>query len=838
MQNLRFRGGQTAGDHRSLRLQQTREGGVIMSHPKRKSSRFNEDLLPRSIVNSIEYWLTEGFLPDGPFKFNVQTLLSKFRTEFAQYVSNADECQLPAMMKSCKQRASLLSDFCQKVIILLHKGYLCYPITKDYQLIKSNFKIRFSKSIIGTHPDGQLDDVIEEINITNNPRMYRYLYYMVLESLMAKELRPEDQLFICLIAQSEAYIFESVNLTDQEIIEAEQEFLAAAESEDCWSDDSHLAKIMEEVSQDMRKPNPPKYISDFKQVRRSHDGYMYNHPWTIDDAWYSTSSSGSSLTWNGRVIPNIGLLYSALESDQPDPIDNIIGYKNLYPNETFPGLVQRTSTTITVPKTSSRGRRVIHMNYNGRQDRGSYFENMCKHTLSNVVKCDTTFPLPGHDGTEFIRSFKPSDNRVLICTDMKAATDMISHQFLLRFWNILFKEGCAESLLRIHSGEGIFRLHSIENGKLTLKEQPYIQRSGIKCGTRSNFAVGLTYCHNFILRCTMKYLGWEDVDPSTLYVVHGDDNALALPLDSWRKFLDAYIMLAAEAGFRVHPIEEKGMISFPSDLMYRAEYNKQVWCENLLVSRIPHKLFFANDTVEKKFQIIQWLSQYKYLDISGQSVRELLIRPYFVQEEKACAAWNFLVDKKLFGLPSHLRIQLVDDLSDTESYNLAIQMFIQTISTGMYDVILNNRHRLSQEQVRKKVEQQTLLFEDEEFLNTAIQWQNDHCPGIGKLEYTVQKNRRFADELRTLFNDPFIWAHSLLGFFTLEEKELIMRCLPYARLSLDIDLSMIDQFIQVSKILSRTQPHSINKRTRTSTSTIVKTLRSYLNGLENPNFYS
>jgi hypothetical protein len=809
-----------------------------MSNPKRKSSRFNEDLLPNSLINSIEYWLTDGFLPDGPFKFNVQTLLTNFRIEFVQYVSKADEVQLPAMMKASKQRASLLADFCQKVIVLLKKGYLCYPVTKDYQLVRSNFKVRFSKSIIGTDPNGKLEDVIEEINITNNPRMYRYLYYMVLEALMSRELRPEDVCLVCLIAQSEAYIFEAVELTDQEIIDAEQEFLAAAESEDCWSDDSHLAHIMKEVALDMRKPNPPLYIADFKQVRRSHDGYMYNHPWTIDDAWYSTSSSGSSLTWNGRIIPNIGLLYSALESDIPDSIDNKIGYRNLYPDNPFPGLVQRTSTTITVPKTSSRGRRVIHMNYNGRQDRGSYFENMCKHTLSNVVKCDTTFPLPGHDGTEFIRSFSPADNRVLICTDMKAATDWVSHQFLLNFWNIIFPEGCAESLLRMHSGEGVIRLHSIENGRLVEREQPYVQRSGIKCGTRSNFAVGLTYCHNFILRCVMKYLGWEDMDPSDVYVVHGDDNALALKLETWREFLDVYMMLTAEAGFRVHPIEEKGMISFPSDLMYRAEYNKQVWSADLLVSRIPHKLFFADDTIDKKFQVIQWLSQYRYLNISGQDVRELLIRPYFPQqEEKACSAWNFLVDKKLFGIASHLRIHIADELDEIHAYNLALQMFIQTISTGIYDVVLNNRHRLSDEQVMKKVRNHTLLFEDEEFLNTAIQWQNDHCPGIGKLEYTLQKNRKFADELRTLYKDPFIWGHSLLGFFTEEEKKLILSCLPHARHSLDPDPTMTDQFIRVADILSRTQPHSINKRTRTSTSTIIKTLRVFLNGLDNPNWH-
>jgi hypothetical protein len=778
--------------------------------------------------------LTEGFLPGGPFKLRVQTLLQKFRSEFYHYISSADECQLPDMMKASKKRAALLADFCQEVITLLNNDYLCYPITKDYELLKSNWKVRFAKQIIGVSPSGKADeDVTIEVNITNNPRMYKYLYYMVIESLMSTDCRPQDQMLVCIFAQSEAYLFESVNLTDQELIDAEDEFLQAAREEDIWREDSLLSSTMDKVARDMRRPSPPKYIADFKQVRRSHDGYMYNHPWTIDDAWYSTSSSGSSLVYDGKNIPNIGLLYSALETDYSDPIDDKIGYRSLYPTVPFPGLVEHTSTTITVPKTSSRGRRVIHMNCNGRQDRGSYFENMCRHTLSNVVKCDTTFPLAGQDGTEFIRSIKPEDNRVLICTDMSQATDHISHQFLIKFWNIIFPEGCAESLIQMHSGEGIFRRHCIINGKLTTTEEPYKQVSGIKCGTRSNFAVGLTFAHNFILRCTMKVLGMEDEDPSDYYRVHGDDNALALPLDMWRKFLDTYIELAAEAGFRVHPIEEKGMISFPSDQMYRAEYNKQVWCNNLLISRIPHKLFFADDTIDKKFQVIQWLSLYKYLDVSGQDVRELIIRPYFPKEEEGCKAWNFLVDKKIFGIDTHLRISLVDDISDVDAYTLSLNLFIQTISVGVYDTVLNNRSRLSEDEMRKKIKQQTLLFEDEEFLNTAVQWQNDHCPGIGKLEYTIQKNQRFADELRFLFNDPFIWAHSLLGFFTDEEKELILRCLPYARFSLDPDLSMIDQFIRVTEVLSRTQPHSITKRMKPRSSIMAKTLRKYLGGLGN-----
>lgn len=809
---------------------QDREGGFFMGNPNYKSSRFNEDLLPSSMFKSIEDWLIQGFLPKGPYQMSAHNRLLQFRNEFIRYVNNADECDIPAMMKASKKRAVLLADFCQEVIVLLHKGYLCCPVTKDYYILKSNYKIRFAKHIVGTNPMIEGDDVEIDINITNNPHMYKYLYYMVIESLMSKELRPEDQELVCIIAQSEGYIFEAVNMTDKEIEDAEDEFLAAAEEDDKWDDESLLSKTMDAVAKDMRKAVPPKYIADFKQVRRSHDGYMYNHPWTIDDAWYSTSSSGSSLVYNGKQVPNIGLLFSAVEPDYSDPIDDIIGYKSLYPDEPFPGLIHSISTTITVPKSSSRGRRVIHMNCNGRQDRGSYFENMCRHTLSNVVECDTTFPLPGQDGTEFIRSFRPSDNRVLICTDMSAATDHISHQFLLKFWNILFPEGCADALLRLHSGEGLFRRHCKNNGDNS-SEFLYTQKSGIKCGTRSNFAVGLTFAHNFILRCTMKVMGMEGENPSEYYRVHGDDNALALPLNTWEKFLEVYISLANEAGFIVHPLNEKGMISFPSDIMYRAEYNKQVWCENLLVSRIPHKIFFARDTMDKKFQVIQWLSLYKYLDVSGQDVRELLIRPYILNEEQGCRAWNFLIDKKLFGLSTHLRVPLVDELDDNESYLLALQMFIQTISTGLYDAVLNNRNRLSADQVRKKVSKQTLLFEDEEFLNTVIQWQNEHNPGIGKLEYTVQKNRKFADELLTLFNDPFIWAHTLLGFFTEEEKKLILTCLPYARLSLDIDPSMTDQFIRVASILSRTQPNSINKRTKTSTSIICKTLTSYVEAL-------
>lgn len=802
-------------------------------HPKRPSSRFEPELLPHSMICSIEYWLSSELIQstDEPTVKKVNNFLLKFRSSFISYINGAKEYQIPSMVKASKARCAKLVNFCQGVILLLLDDYSCHPLTKDFELLKSSYKARFAKKIFGYNPSESVDDVLLDVDISNNPKSYRYLYDMAICILMSK-LDKQEMLRYFLIIQSEAHIYEAVKLTDSEIIEAEQEFLASANEPDCWEEDSLLARTMVLVSKDMKSKKPPLYIADFKQVRRHHDGYLFNNPWTVRDAWFSVRSSGSSLNLNGKSVPSIGLLLSAVEPDYFDPVDPLIGYKSLYPTCQPEGLKFNPSTTVFVPKTSSRGLRAIHMNSNSRQDRGSYFEGMCSHTLKNVVKCDTTFPKSGQDGTEFIRSQTSKGDAVLICTDMSSATDHISHQFLINFWNILFAEGIANSLLNLHSGDGIFISHQNIDGKLIKTESSYKQVSGIKCGTRSNFAVGLTYAHNFILRCTMKVLGMEDVDPSEIYTVHGDDNALALAPEIWEKFLSTYIQLCSEAGFRVHDLDQKGMISFPGDSLYRAEYNKQVFSKGFLISRIPHRIFFSKKDAESKLRALLWLSQYEYAKIDGSVVERLFLQPY---APNAKGIWNFLIKKKMFGLPSTL---IVDGEFEINEFNIAVQVFINAISVGVKDCVLNNRNRLSERQVKSKVDQMTALFEDEDILNDLIDWNANHAIGIGKLELTISKNKFFSDEMKLLFKDPIIWGSSLLGFFTPEEQDLILRCLPYARFSLDEDLSMIDDLLSAANILQRIQPHSVVKRSKTRSSTIIKILSSLeVSSSEDPYFH-
>lgn len=796
-----------------------------MRHPNRESShaRFERELLPSSMFKSIEYWLPAEVLPAGPTLRKVQNLLIKFRTECIQYFERATEDQIPSMIRACKERTNLLCDFCQGVNELLHQGYTLVPVTRDYQLLKSDYKIRFAKKIIGYDTNEKMEDVVLDVNITNNPRMYKFLYYALELALLDPTWRSVDTQMLTVIIQSISFLFEAVKLTDQEILDAENEFLETSQLPDCWDDSSELATIMKQVGEDMKSPNPPKYIADFKQARRSHDGYMYGHPWTIDDAWYSVSSSGCRLKIDGKPVPNIGLVFSAFEPDYTDPIDEMIGYRSFYANEPYPGLEYFPSSTTFVPKTSSRGLRCIHPNSNGRQDRGSYFENMEKHILTKVLKCDTTFD--DDEGIRFLKEKQLTTNDCLICTDIHSATDYISHQFLLKFWNLMYRPGVADFLLRCHSGEGSIIHHSMENGKLVRQRDDYCQISGIKCGTRSNFAVGLTEPHNFICRCTMKACGLEDYDPLSLYRVHGDDIAWALPESLAQEVLAKYTKLANEAGFRVHPITEKGMIAHSNDLLYRAEFNKQTWLRGRLVSRIPHRLFFRVSNTDNQIAVILWLSQYTYLDQLSPVVEHILSQDV-VQKNVHMAFWNFLVDKKMFGIPSSLRINLAGELSLETQFKAALSVFEEVITSGVYEAVFNNRQRLSKQEVDDKVRRYTELYTDMDLINTGLAWLEEHGVYVSKLHVTLEKNRLFADELRQIFDQPYIWYNAELGFFSDEEKSLIRRCLPYCRISgLDFTNETIDDLLSVAKILRRTQPHSIGKKLHASSNVIVNCIR-------------
>lgn len=796
-----------------------------MSHPTRENSRFEESLLPHSMYNSIETWLPREFLPAGPTLDRINTYLYKFRSEFIHYIENATQDQIPAMIKACKERTSLLCDFCQSVIELTLNNYSLYVMNKEYQELPNNYKVRFARKVLAYKDEQDFVDL--DINITNNPRMYKYLYYAA--EVAMRELENSQIQFLMIHLQSLAYIYESVKLTDQEIYDAEQEFIQAATSEDCWNPQGELAVIMKKVGKDLRSSNPPEYIRDFKQARRSHDGYIYNHPWTIDDAWYSVASSGSSLEIDGKRVPNIGLLMSAFEPDQADPVDQMIQYKSYY-TEPYPGLEFRPSSTTFVPKTSSRGLRCIHPNSNPRQDRGSYFENMEKHILSNVLKCDTTYD--NDEGLRFIKEKELQSDIYLICTDIHAATDAISHTFLKQFWDMMYMPGISDFLLRIHSGEGNM-LHHVwnEHGKLQKQRDDYCQISGIKCGTRSNFAVGLTEPHNFIVRCTMKAMEMEDIDPSTLYRVHGDDIVFALPDDIAEEFVSKYCQLANEAGFRVHDLQSKGMKSHSSDLLFRAEFNKQTLSHGRIVSRIPHRLFFRNMSRQNQIEVLLWLSQYTYLQNPSNILDKMFMQDP-IRYDRFCAVWNFLIDKKLFGIPKSMWITHAKELDMQQQFEVALTIFNSSLQKGVFDTVFNNRQRLSDEEVRKKVQRFTEFY-DSDIIEKALGWLESHGITMSKLHWTLEKNQRLADELRQLYHDEVLYFNTLMNFFTEEDKLLIRKCLPYVRLSgLDYDESVIDSLLQTSQILKRVQPHSIGKRVHLSTSIIMDALNCYVQNLD------
>jgi uncharacterized membrane protein len=107
------------------------------------------------------------------------------------------------MAKACKERASLLCDFCQGVNELLQQGYTLVPVTRDYQLLKSDYKIRFAKKIIGYDTNEKMEDVTLDVNITNNPRMYKFLYYALKLALLDPSWRSVDTQMLTVIIQSE-----------------------------------------------------------------------------------------------------------------------------------------------------------------------------------------------------------------------------------------------------------------------------------------------------------------------------------------------------------------------------------------------------------------------------------------------------------------------------------------------------------------------------------------------------------------------------------------------------------------------------------------------------------
>lgn len=791
-----------------------------MKRPTEENFRFDENLLPMSMYNSIEYWLPKATLPKDQMSGRFTTYLLKFRSEFIHYIERSREDQIPLQIKACKERCSLLCDFLQSVISLILDQYYFVLTTKNFEELTSDYKVRFCRHIVAYHNE---DDYVDlEVNITNNPRMYKYLYYAA-EVVLRSDWDPAYKMNTMIILQSMAYIYEAVKMTADESYAAQQEFLDAANSNDCWDDSSELSTIMSEVERDMKTRNPPLYIADFKQARRSHDGYLHNHPWTIEDAWISVNSSGSTLFIDGQKQPNVAVLMSAFEQDPGDPVDDIIGYKNFYGSKPFDGFTQYRSTTLLVPKTTSRGKRAVHTNSNPYQDKGSYIENMDKHILKNgIILCDTTYD--DQEGLRFIREAELLNQSVLICTDMKGSTDAISHTFLKRFWDIMYVPGISDFLLRLHSGPGLFiGLEKTPSGYKSTRFE-YNQISGIKCGAKSNFAVGLTEPHNFIVRCVMKSLGLEDISPLTLFRVHGDDIVFALPPEIADIFLNKYIKLCKEAGFRVHSIKEKGTYARPSDILYRAEFNKQTLLKGRMVSRIPHRLFFKANTPESQIAVLLWLSQYTYLKSPSFFIDEIF-REDPIRYDRLCSIWNFLIDKKSFGIPENMRISHAYGLDLSAQFCIALHLFESCITHGVHQFIFNHRQRLNNDQVKRRIQEFTRLY-DSDLIEIALEHLESQGIYNDKLHYIVDKNRRLADELYQVFKDSVLYTATLLDFFTEEEKEKIRKCLPYVRLSgLDYDEQVIDDLLSATKILRRIQPHSTSKQDGTKSPVLVDCLR-------------
>lgn len=800
----------------------------MKARPNKKSPRFNADLLPKNKSFWLVHWAITRLLPGDAFSSRVNSLVNRFEEEILHFFNcNPDE-NIPEMVSACKKRASTLCDYLQSIMILLSRGYTLVPMTKDIEFIQSDYKIRFTRKLMGVPSTNEDCDVLLDVQISNHPRMYRYLYDAINIILRSAHWRNEDISRLCVILQSLAYYFESVNLTDSETKAIEDEFLDSANSGDVWDPHSASASTWDLLVRDELSPNPPKYIADVKRVRRFTDGYTHNNPWGMRDMAYSLSSSGSRWTFNGRRIPNIGILFSALEPNTESVLDPIIGYKNLYSSVAADGLEFIPSSTLFVPKTSSRGKRAVHPQANSRQDRGQYFENMAKTILNDIIKGDSTFD----DQSTFlwILEEEAREDRVLVCTDVHAATDNTSHTYLLKTWNLLFREGIADGLLELHSGPGRITHLVLENGEYKEITEDYNQTSGIKCGTRSNFAVGLALPHHLIVRMTMKYLHLEDVDPSSIYRLKGDDIVFSLPLNIWRQFIEAYTQIANECGFKVHPIDEKGMISMPGDTLYRAEWSKQIWSSGHLVSRIPHRLFFRDCSRETEFQLILWLSQYDLLGIDYMDCMQLF-KQYFLNVYSTIQAtqlWNFLIDKKLFGLNVGLRFPTDTELPLSEQFKFAKAIFYHAIDNSIFDTVFNNRQRLSASEVKEKLKQYVKFYEDDEVMTFITSWVSENCPE-GKLQHVLDLNENFAEELKSIFDQPYIWFNARIGVFTEEEKTLIRSCLPYFRLSnIDFDSLTIDKLLQAANILKRTQPHSIGKQVSLKTRTILDTMRDIL----------
>jgi len=828
-----------------------------MSHPVRKNpsrSRFNPELSIDQSKTTVLDWLLRNTLSGyTPTIARVENLSHKFIRDFTSYINNAQDDQIPAMIDASKLRASRFINFCQDIITLVNKGYHMLPLTRDAQLIKSNYKVRFTRQILAHLESDPERDVLLDVNITANPRCYRTLYDIAILSLNES---PTDCVKILILVQSLAEYYKSVLLTNQEIIKLEEEFLACATDTSKTYQGSELESLVSEIKADIRKDQPPKYVEDIKSCRRAVDGYLHNHKWSEDDMIYSSASSGCRLTINGANIPNIALIFSAGETDIVTPIDELIGYESFYPSEPYPGMEVIPSVSKHVPKTSSRGERWIHTNQNGRQDRGNYFEKMMKHLLETYMLSDNTFWQPKGIQNLYTKICEDIKNEIVIIgSDIHSATDYEDHDGLLDIWSILFKEKeIPKFLLWLHSGEGLIEIH--DKNTMELKTIPYTQVRGIKCGTRSNFSIGLAFPHHIVVRATMAKLGLKDRDPRDFYDLLGDDinhylknvdfldekyhqgepinmgnGKVTHSIPDWKVWFNTYQKLAKELGFRVHSLEDKGMVADAShDITVKGEFAKQTWSRDGIISGIPYRIFFKNVSAESVLSSLIWLAKYKSYPLTSSSIDAAgrLHGPEDINIFRQI--WNFSCEHEILGIPKALKCALdYDYIPVINDKDIAINFFLETLRTSVFDELFNKRNRLTERAVENRIKKFTTYYDNDELLTSLIEWQVSHCNGkLGKLALSYERNRRFKDDLSFLDKSYYLALASNLNIFSNKDKEIIRRALPYVRFEnfMVPGEDPVSILIEARNLLKEKQPTSMSKKTGRSSHTLINILHN------------
>lgn len=788
---------------------------------------FDRDLFPPEMLfynNTPETLLTE-LVQEEKLIMQVRPCIERFRDDFVKSISRLHESSIPEFVQAAKRRANAFTEFAQKVMALSEQRYSFALLDKGLNLKRRRNDLPFVRIVAGIHPTTQKVDYVS-VDKVKHPREYRQLYKALMLVILTGSTI-DDLFIIAVILQSWAHaMYESVKFTDREIVAAEDEFLQSASKPSSYSTKGELAGLLRQLNNDIQSDNAPRYIADFRRAKGMIRRHLRDFPFTPRDTWNSLKSSGSKLL--GVRYPNVGILTSLLETDYSDPIDEIIGYTSAYRTDPLDWVVQYDSLTMFVPKTSSRGLRAIHPQSNPKQDRGQYVENMVMPILKKVILADST---ASHQlGVHKIKqwTFLRSPGKLLACTDIKAATDEIDHQFLRHAWRLVFPSDLADGFLRLHSGPGTIRRHSISrSGKMIRTEERYEQLSGIRCGTSSNFSVGLALPHHLIVRATMKSFGLDDIDPSELYIMVGDDVVFHLPVDYGLSFIDKYTSLAREAGFRVHNLSDKGKISYSYQTDYSAEFSKQDIINGEIYSRIPHRLFFKGNDPQSQLSAFIWLSKYPHSAVGPRTIARWITQntSNINQSIEFAKLWNFFVNREAFNIPVELIIPHIQ-LSKFEEFKFSIGCFRRIFIDSIYHTLFDNRDRLSESEIQEKENKFFNLVAD----GVVNDWKQSFIQSvgsddIGKYLYSLSFNEQLAKAVHSLFADPLLDLAIECGFLSSEEDQTailegIEICL-HPEIVSDFD-NAIRTLGKVEQIFKSVNPHSLAKSNSRTAKTYVR----------------